>query len=152
MLIHRFKFQPRLDLAATLAGLMLLGRRPVFCASTTLVAIPISRQRMRERGFNQAWQLASLLALELGQPFHHRLIRRVSHRPAQSSLRTAAARKDNVSGQFSIHEAAPEDVVIVDDVLTSGSTTEEAARTLRSAGTQRVQIWCCARATLVAQS
>ena len=107
-----------------------------------LVPVPLSRARLAERGFNQSWLIARALAAGLagkanrarGPKCDARVLIRLRHDPPQSlqSLRERAA---NLRGAFACrHDLAGLRVAIVDDVMTSGATLAEAARTLRSAG------------------
>lgn len=140
-LIARYKFGPSPGWSAALARLMRdsPGVAAALDASDLLLPLPLSPQRLRERGFNQALELARQLA-----PGKTRadLLLRVRDTPAQSSL-PLNRRLRNVQDAFGL-AAGAEDVlqgrrlVLVDDVMTSGATLYAAARLLRTAGATRI--------------
>lgn len=108
---------------------------------------PLSRKRLRQRGYDQARLLAEAVAAALGLPVEGTLVKREV--PAQSSLSGAAARRANVLGAYTV--PAPElvrdrRVLLVDDVVTSGATLSECARVLRTAGAAEVSCAALARA------
>ena len=102
---------------------------------------------MRERGYNQALELAKPLARALGIPLDRDLLTRTRATPAQTGL-DAAARRRNLRGAFSLTatRTLPEHVVLLDDVMTTGATLRECAQALRRAGAARVDVWALARA------
>ena len=110
-----------------------------------VVPVPLHRARLRRRGYDQALELARPLASALQLPIHTGLLQRSKATTAQSRL-DADARQRNLRGAFAVSGCtAPEHVVLVDDVMTTGATLEAAARVLRQAGVQRVDAWVCAR-------
>lgn len=140
-LLMQFKFQQ--DPGAAHALAQLLARAPgaadALASATLLVPVPLSRERLRERGFNQAALLAGALAPRPGAPpCATGLLQRTRHTPAQSGLQRAQ-RLANLRGAF---EVAPQHrphvqgqrVVLVDDILTTGATLDAAAQALRQAG------------------
>ena len=149
-LIAAFKFRAALDLAPAFARLMREALHDDDAtAQILLLPIPLSRQRLRERGFNQAWELARRLAGALGCACDSRLLLRVKDSPHQLAF-PPTERAANVRGAFAIEpqrraELAGRDVVLIDDVMTTGATAAEAARTLLRVGAARVSIWVIAR-------
>jgi len=112
-----------------------------------VVPVPLHWRRRWARGYNQSAALGRELAQALGVPFTPNLLRRVRHTPQQSQP-SASARKENVRGAFEIQRRASfgsKIVLLVDDVLTTGSTAGEAARTLRAAGAKEVVVAVLAR-------
>jgi ComF family protein len=110
-----------------------------------LVPVPLARQRLRERGFNQAELIAERLGAALAVPVRRRWLVRVRETSPQSDL-TAAQRRANVGGAFvATTAAAGHHVVIIDDVLTTGATVGECARALRAAGARRIGVATVAR-------
>jgi ComF family protein len=110
-----------------------------------IVPMPLHRSRLRERGFNQAIELARPVGRRLGIPLAADLVERVRPGQAQSSLHKSR-RQQNVRGAFALRR--PLDawhVAIVDDVLTTGASAGELAATLRRAGAERVEVWVVAR-------
>lgn len=102
----------------------------------TLVPMPLSWRRQRERGFNQAALLARPLQQQLGLHWAPHLLRR-RHRPAQAGL-TAAERHKNVADSFRARPCHGAAVLLLDDVVTTGSTLHAATNALLSAGARRV--------------
>ncbi len=109
-----------------------------------ILPVPLHRERMRERGFNQALELARPIAKRLALPLLPGLARRPMATTAQSSLEKRA-RKRNIRGVFTAGQGLPEHIAILDDVVTTGSTVNELAKILRRAGAKRVVVWACAR-------
>jgi ComF family protein len=113
-----------------------------------LVPMPLHPQRLRERGFNQSELICRHLASRIDLRVDTRLLERMRHTEAQSTL-PAAARSRNVAGAFRLAARAgqpPESLALLDDVMTTGSTLAEAAGVLRAAGVKRIEGWICARA------
>ncbi|HKI34523.1 MAG TPA: ComF family protein [Gemmataceae bacterium] len=116
-------------------------------AADLVVPVPLHWRRRWRRGYNQSEALARPLAARLGLACRPSCLRRVRHTPQQPS-RSAAGRLDNVRDAFRARGRvlAGRTVLLVDDVLTTGSTAAEAARALRRAGARRVVVAVLARA------
>jgi ComF family protein len=100
--------------------------------------VPLAHERLVERGFNQAWEIAKPLARALEVPPDPTLLRRVAHTAPQSRL-DLDARRRNVGAAFAVnHPVGGAHVALVDDVMTSGATLEAAARALKTAGAREV--------------
>lgn len=141
-LLRRFKFHQ--DLAAGRLLAQLLAER---CRQAprpqALVPLSLHVARLRQRGYDQALELARPLGRALDLPCVPALVRVRATRP-QSEL-GSGARARNVRGAFGVQAALPDHVALVDDVMTTGATLHAAARALRKAGVQRVDAWVCAR-------
>jgi ComF family protein len=109
-----------------------------------ILPVPLHHSRLRERGYNQALELARPIAKQLGVPLADDLVLRVKHTVAQSSLEKKA-RHHNIKGVFAVRGELPGHIAILDDVVTTGSTVNELALILRRAGAKRVVVWACAR-------
>jgi ComF family protein len=117
--------------------------------ATAIVPVPLHWRRHRERGFNQSEMLAAALAERLRLPCQPRWLRRVRYTPHQKALQSPSARAANLRDAFRARPRAPlagQTVLLVDDVMTTGSTAGEAARALRQAGAARVVTAVLARA------
>ncbi|WP_153705433.1 ComF family protein [Eikenella exigua] len=147
-LLYAYKFLGRNDLYAALAELM-LAKPPAWPAEPDLVmAMPLSVRRLHKRGFNQSLLLAESVAKHLNLPLLPPFVATRSHRPAQSTL-PRQLRTKNVRGIFQVAPAADvknRHVLLIDDVVTSGATISELARTLQRAGAAAVYGWVLARA------
>lgn len=143
-LIGRLKFNGDLRVVPALAGVLCRAVAGV-AAADWLTPVPITPTRLRERGFNQALEIARVLSRNGGV----RLARRVERRPGaetpQSSLPDIAARRANVADAFETRGTLGGHAVIVDDVVTTGATVNALARCLKAAGAGRVDVWAVAR-------
>ncbi len=144
-LVPRFKFHRDLAAGRLLAELMVEGfadlPRP-----DALVPVPLHRDRLRQRGYDQALELAKPLARVLRMPLLADALVRTRATAPQSEL-DAGARQRNLRRAFAVRDGAamPAHVALVDDVMTTGATLHAAAKILRRAGAVRVDAWVCAR-------
>ena len=146
-LIKRMKFAGELTLVPVLASLLAarLGTRAASLPEL-LIPVPLHPTRLRERGFNQATELARRLGRELDIETGLRCCQR--HRNTQpQSLLSPTARRINLRNAFSVHGTPrARHIAIVDDVMTTGHTGNELARVLKQSGVERVEVWVIARA------
>jgi ComF family protein len=113
-----------------------------------IVPIPLHESRYRERGFNQAHEIARFTARRLGVPVAPRALIRVVPTREQSGL-PLAERINNIKGAFAPGAPLPASrIALVDDVLTTGNTASEAARALQRAGAAEIELWAIARVNL----
>jgi ComF family protein len=144
-LLPRYKFGADLAIGRVLADLLLAvvaeAARPGL-----VVPVPLHPARLRERGFDQAWELARAVAGRLDVPARADVLRRARATAAQTGL-GAVARRRNLRDAFVVAgDVAGRHLALVDDVMTTGATVEAAARALRRAGASRVDVWVVARA------
>lgn len=146
-LIQALKFSGSLAAGRLLGELLLRHLLPRQAPlPQLLLPVPLHPQRLRQRGYNQAVELARPLSAALAIPMATALLRRSRATRVQSEL-PAAARRANVRQAFSLGaRRLPRHVAIVDDVMTTGHTVNEIARLLRRAGARRVEVWVVARA------
>lgn len=110
-----------------------------------IVAIPLSRQRQFIRGFNQSQVLAEIVADQLAIPLDNQILKRTRHTLPQRGLKKAVRLK-NLKGSFqSSANAQGLNIVLFDDVITTGATMEAAASTLKKAGAKSVLAWSLVR-------
>jgi ComF family protein len=141
-LIQALKFSHRLGLAEFLASAMLDGLRP---QGDLLLPLPLSPGRLRERGFNQAVELARPLARALGLPLELDICHRRVETTPQSLLPWKERRK-NIRHAFECNtDLSGQSIIVVDDVMTSGATLDEFAATLKRHGAAHVSAWVAAR-------
>ena len=111
-----------------------------------IVPVPLHPSRHRERGFNQASELARPITRRLDIPCDDRLCRRIRDTADQTEL-DARTRRRNVHHAFEVARTIGlRHVAVLDDVLTTGSTANEIARVLKRAGVRTVEVWAVARA------
>jgi ComF family protein len=150
-LIADLKFHGRLDLAPVLAQLLQsrVASDPAHHDVDLVLPVPLSDARLQERGFNQAWELARRVARGVQRPAEPAMLLRLRDTAHQPGL-SAQGRRSNLSGAFLVDPRAGQRlqgrrVALVDDVLTTGATADEAAGTLLAAGARDVQLWVVAR-------
>jgi ComF family protein len=142
-LIHAFKYNNRDYLGLPLSRLMIEFIREYNLPMGYLdfiVPIPLHKTRLREREFNQAQILAKFIAAEFKKEVLSDALLRLRHTKTQTELETQE-RLLNVKGSFSVNnnrEIKGKNILLVDDVLTTGATSSEAAHTLKDAGTNIV--------------
>lgn len=149
--IAEFKFRGALEWAAALARLLADAVAADALARVDLVtAVPLSARRWRERGYNQAWEIARRVARARRLATCPDALLRLRDTPHQVHL-DRRQRDANLRGAFMPGDAQARArvqgrrVALVDDVLTTGVTAGEAARCLREAGAAEVQVWVLAR-------
>lgn len=142
-IIKKFKYNFIIDLAEPLAAFLAfywtgqISLNPEL-SQAILVPIPLSKKRERWRGFNQAEQLAHNLSSHLGLELVIGL-ERIKHLPPQSSL-SESERQKNIRGVFRPVKTLKlsRQIILIDDVVTTGATLEEAASALKTAGAERI--------------
>lgn len=146
-MIHQVKYGHRAHhLRFFSLALFPLLRREFGVSPEVLIPVPLHRDRQWERRFNQAQLLARHLSLFSGIPVCSDL-RKVAHTPSQSSL-SGIARRRNLRNCFAFHSkhAPPRSALLIDDVITTGTTLRQCAIALRMAGVRRVYALTIARA------
>ena len=142
-IVHALKYDGRRSLAAPLAALMRMAGSDLIQSCDAVVPVPLHPARRRERGFNQAEDLANHMGLPVV-----RALKRTRHTATQTAL-PAAERQANVAGAFvavrQARDIRDRAVLLVDDVRTTGATLEACARTLREAGAREVCALTAAR-------
>jgi ComF family protein len=152
-MIAMAKFGRRVDAARSLGECLSLYLRSRMSAPgwrhshgiDGIVPVPLHHSRLADRGFNQALEIASPVAEELGLPLLVSACRRIRNTREQTSL-ARAARTRNMRNAFrATNEVAGRRIAVIDDVLTTGSTADAVACALRAEGAARVVVWSVAR-------
>jgi len=148
-LIQQLKFNQKLHLARLLGTLMARDiRQQALTLPDLLLPVPLHKQRLQQRGYNQALEIARILAralnvkLDLHCCVRHKATREQTGLPAQQ-------RKTNLQGAFQVRrDVQGKHIAIVDDVMTTGSTVTELSKALLQQGAKRIDVWVCARANV----
>lgn len=142
--IKFLKYRGGAEIASDLGRLLAQRAKekiPFFGPNTILMPIPLFYKRERERGFNQAELLARAISGALKIPFKKDILERIKDTPAQAKTSSRKERFENIKNAFELKRDLslwrPE-VILVDDVLTTGATMSEAAKTLRKAGAKKI--------------
>ncbi len=146
-LVSQLKFNRNLTYAKILSRLLLNTlQSQTFEQPDLIIPVPLHKNRLRKRGFNQALEIARPLAKALNIPLAKHAIQRIKQTDAQSLL-NAKERRKNLRHSFRITETiTAKHVVLIDDVVTTGSTTFELANLLKKSGIEKVGVWTVARA------
>lgn len=111
-----------------------------------IIPVPLHYKRLKERGFNQALEIAKPIGNYFNIPIDTRICIKLKNTAPQSSL-SAAKRRNNLKNAFGLsYSIDQQHVAILDDVMTTGNTASEIALLLKKVGVARVDVWCCARA------
>ena len=145
--IHTMKFRPSRPMGRALGQMLseVIESRGLAGTVDALIPVPLHRRRLIERGFNQAYEIARPVAAATGLPLLIRGIRRQAY-TRQQSLLAAHERHANVRGAFGADRSLEGmNVAIVDDVITTGTTVNALAASLREAGAGEIHAWALAR-------
>jgi ComF family protein len=145
-MIQQLKFNDKLSYAHILADLMLpyvpfLKQRP-----DCIIPVPLHPRRLRQRGFNQAYELIRPIAEKLNIKIDTKYCWRKKYTVAQTGL-NASSRRKNINAAFEFKNISNyQYVILFDDVITTGSTVNELSREMKKQGVERVEVWSLARA------
>lgn len=146
--IHRFKYRNDINLDRPLGSLLSRKVEYTIRPVDLVVPVPLHKIKLRQRGYNQSTLLARQIAKQLKWTFVGDLLVRTRPDPPQKEL-AARDRTKNVKNAFALQrQLADERVLLVDDVMTTGATARECARTLAAAGAASVDVAVLARAPL----
>lgn len=143
--VHKYKYNFVQELAAPLADLLAqkiiqLNLAEFLCEKMLLVPVPLHRQRYAWRGFNQAELLAENLTDKFNIPLNKKLIVRSKNTSSQVKL-PGKDREKNILNAFSFYSSAPnlnKNILLIDDIITTGATMNEIAKLLKSRGIEKV--------------
>ena len=149
-LILGFKYGDRLDQAPAFARWLERTGRPLLSETDLIVPVPLHRWRLWRRRYNQAAVLALHLARLSNVPCEALVLERKRPTPSQGEMKSAKARRKNVLGAFRVAQlkiaaVRGRNILLVDDVFTTGATLDACARALKRAGAARVDALTLAR-------
>lgn len=143
-LLRRYKYAGLLA-AADLLGSLLAAQVATDQRPDLLIPMPLHPQRMQERGFNQALEIARSVSRHLGIPLATQACARTRHTPPQAGL-TLLARRKNLRGAFEcVEDLSGKHIALLDDVMTTGASLDALAQCVKQAGADQVQCWVVAR-------
>ncbi len=137
VILHGYKYKQQTIYSALLAELMLPSASQIDLPIDILTFVPLHWSRAARRGYNQSALLAKAVARRTGMRVHYDVLRKGRRTQAQVGL-SRREREQNLRGSFTARGVEGKSVMVVDDVITSGSTAREVARTLKRAGASRV--------------
>ncbi len=147
--IHHFKYRRQMGVLPEIDCLLekYFEENPGFCQGFTVSPVPLHFNKMKERGFDQAFLIARQVAKVLKLPLEGGLLRRVRATSAQATM-TRTERARNIKGAFEVNRpelVAGKNILLVDDVFTTGATVNEASRTLKKNGVAKVHVFTLGR-------
>ncbi len=143
-LLLQLKFSESLYLANSLVSTVTGIFNNTDTHPEVLLPVPLHQNRLFERGFNQAYEIARILSAQLDIKLDCKTLTRIRDTEAQAGL-SANQREKNILKAFSCGKTDYRHVAVVDDIVTTGSTANEITKTLHRAGVETVQIWGLAR-------
>lgn len=147
--IHQFKYKRNISIGETLASFMADFSFPDidFADYSLIIPVPLHIKRLRERGFNQSLILANALEKKRRIPVNFSLLKRRQFTLTQAGS-NRKERQQNIRGAFEVRDekmAAGKNIILIDDVYTTGATINECAKTLVKAGAGKVAVLTLAR-------
>ena len=150
--ITNLKFQNQLLFSRLLGTLLFQKVKTTYQDKplpTCIIPVPLHRSRLKERGFNQALEIARPLSKNFKIAIDTTHCTRIKATAAQSSLLSLHERRRNIKNAFHINPLfQAKHVAIVDDVVTTGHTVDELSKALTLIGVEKIDIWCCAKTEL----
>ncbi|HNV87741.1 MAG TPA: ComF family protein [Methylotenera sp.] len=145
-MMQRYKYGSMLNLSQTFG--QLLSDKILLESVDVVIPMPMHPARIKERGFNQAHEIAKVLTKNHAEKLDYKSVIRQKLTPPQASL-PLKERVKNIKGAFKVNsDLSGKRVAIVDDVMTTGASLNELAKTFKKAGASHVECWVIARTLL----
>lgn len=147
--VHQFKYRRDISTGYALASFMAEFHFPDFDFAdySVIIPVPLHIGRLRERGFNQSLILAKAIGKKYGIPVNFSLLKRSKYTLTQTGL-DKSQREKNILGAFTVTddaEAEGKNIILIDDVFTTGATIDQCVKTLVRAGARKVSVLTLAR-------
>ena len=144
-LIHYFKYQRALALADTFASILesLIKEHKMWREADLLIPVPLHKIKLRERSFNQSEEVAKALSIKVSIPCDSKVLFRRVNTVSQTQMSGAQERIKNMSGVFAVRKnniLNGKTIILVDDLITTGSTANACARVLKEHGAKKVLV------------
>lgn len=150
-LIVGLKFANKLIYAKILGELMINKLKKFYQQieyPEVIIPMPLHKNRLQERGYNQALELAKPISKQLNIPINNNLCQRIKYTKAQTLI-PAKQRRNNIKEAFAIKKYFPyKHAAIIDDVITTGNTMTELCKILETTTIKSIDIWCFAKTKL----
>ena len=152
-LIHLYKFNKRRSLYRFFSQLIIQNKRAFILSHDFIIPVPLNRARYSERGFNQSFLIAREIAKTTGMTFYGSILDRRGKSNPQSSIASRNERLINISDEFTVKSKwedtiAGRNVLLFDDVLTTGATVSVCTEALFKSGSSNVDVLTIARALI----
>jgi ComF family protein len=150
ILIHLYKFKGRRSLFRVFSHLSVTHMASYILSHDMIVPVPLSNRRYTQRGFNQSFLIGRDIAKKMPIPFSGDIMKRSGRARPQSSIESLHIRRINMTDNFEIAQryrklVSGKDMLLIDDVLTTGATASACARTLYYSGAGNVDLFSMAR-------
>jgi ComF family protein len=143
-MLRRYKYAGLLAMAECLGGI-LADRLSNATRPDLLIPVPLHPHRLKERGFNQALEIARVVSKQLHIPLAAQTCARIRDTPHQAGMSVEDRRK-NLRGAFDCpHDLSGKSIALLDDVMTTGASLDALAHCVKSSGANHVQCWVVAR-------
>jgi ComF family protein len=147
-LIRNFKFHQQLHLSVPLARLLIARLGQLDNLPDLILPVPLHPDRLKERGFNQTLEIGRIVSKHYAIPLDWGRVKRIRATRAQSHL-SEQERRRNLRHAFRVYQSVRGlKLVILDDVITTGSTLAELSKVLKKAGAKQIESWAIARTNL----
>lgn len=143
-LLHQYKYHGQLYLRSLFVHLIALSIPHEALKTQCLIPIPLHTNRLKQRGFNQAYEIAKKLSKQFKIPFEPDICQKIVQTELQANLK-GDERRNNVKNAFKVKPSPYSHITLVDDLVTTGSTVNEIARCFKKQGVKQIDIWCCAK-------
>jgi ComF family protein len=143
-MLHDYKYGSRLDFADFFAK-AILNSFDIVSLPDLIVPVPLHSNRLRWRGFNQSFEIAKIIGFHLGVKVSNRVCVRLKNTISQTTY-DRSERWVNIDNAFHVvSNVSNKNIIIIDDVVTTGATVASLSSTLRNAGCGSIEVWCVAR-------